>query len=552
MCEVGFFMATDCRLKGILADRQNAWWILVGTAVYAVLSMEVIPAPLAVTLAVPMIIGAVYGCSYLGVEPLVPAHTLLFPGLQPTPGEASAPRGEDHEPSELDTGLQPEVTPRNPSESGSGAKIEMGSSGTTKASSKEEAPLETPDATPMKLALPAPLTMTPQRLAVDGCRPSDEVEHEQEQAGEAMKRDSSPGPQSIPMALRDALSFKGDEAMRFRVKGTFLHVEYPQAEDGMSDDLGEHVAASREGSVEASVLSGSEEGSITGAADSSDSREAAAAGRRRFRRRRSISDADLTYTAYLAELAMEQEGASVDSGMSPGVDAAEDALSPKSDSAAVDAVQSLSSEESPRDGQPVELATVTAPDRKLNPNAPEFIPQYMNRPWLSMAMPPPPGIGHRRTGRRTVYENMPFALRMVVGIAAGAMGMNGITLLFSVGHGYTTHVLGVYMTAMSVIITTAEFLPFAVDTLVPWMPFLKHYGSRAVVYLLAAFLCMGEEMGLAGRCAGVLMFIGSAASFAFHRFYPGALDHVLRPGNRVAVVEDDGMAMGLIGENPCA
>ncbi|KAF4758078.1 hypothetical protein FOZ63_019656 [Perkinsus olseni] len=419
-------MATDCRLKGILADRQNAWWLLVGTAVYAVLSMVVISAPLAVTLAVPMMIGAVYGCSYLGVEPLIPAHALLFPGLQPTPGEDSASRGEDHEPSELDTVPRPEVTPRNPSESGSGAK--MGSSGTTKASSKEEAPLETPDATPMKLALPAPLTMTPQRLAADGCRPSDEEEHEQEQAGEAAERHSSPGPQSIPVALRDALAFKGDEAMRFRVKGTFLHVEYPQAEDDMSDDFAEHVAASREGSVEASVLSGSEEASITGAADSSDSREAAAAGRRRFRRRRSISDADLTYTAYLAELAMEQEGASVDSDMSPGVDAAKDALSPQSDLAAVDAVQSLSSEqetkrhsdsgtlrthfvrslgdvirsssgeESPRDGQPVEQATVTAPDRKLNPNAPEFIPQYMNRPWLSMAMPPPPGIGHRRTG----------------------------------------------------------------------------------------------------------------------------------------------------------
>ncbi|KAF4757060.1 hypothetical protein FOZ63_006203 [Perkinsus olseni] len=284
-------MATDCRLKGILADQQNAWWVLVGTAVYAVLSMVVISAPLAVTLAVPMMIGALYGCSYLGVEPLIPAHTLLFPGLQPAPEEDSASRGEDHEPSELDTVPRPEVTPRNPSESGSGAK--MGSSGTTKASSKEEAPLETPDATPLKLALPAPLTMTPQRLAADGCRPSDEEEHEQEQAGEAAERHSSPGPQSIPVALRDALAFKGDEAMRFRVKGTFLHVEYPQAEDDMSDDFAEHVAASREGSVEASVLSGFEEASITGAADSSDSREAAA-GRRRFRRRRSISDADLT------------------------------------------------------------------------------------------------------------------------------------------------------------------------------------------------------------------------------------------------------------------
>ncbi|KAF4737035.1 hypothetical protein FOZ62_026798, partial [Perkinsus olseni] len=101
-------MATDCRLKGILADRQKAWWVLVGTAVYAVLSMVVIPAPLAVTLAVPMMIGAVYGCSYLGVEPLIPAHTLLFPALQPTPGEDSASRGEDHEPSELDTVSRPE------------------------------------------------------------------------------------------------------------------------------------------------------------------------------------------------------------------------------------------------------------------------------------------------------------------------------------------------------------------------------------------------------------------------------------------------------------
>lgn len=42
-----------------------------------------------------------------------------------------------------------------------------------------------------------------------------------------------------------------------------------------------------------------------------------------------------------------------------------------------------------------------------------------------------------------------------------------ITFFFWEGHGYTTHVLGVYMTALSVIITTAEFLPFAVDTLIP-------------------------------------------------------------------------------------
>lgn len=59
---------------------------------------------------------------------------------------------------------------------------------------------------------------------------------------------------------------------------------------------------------------------------------------------------------------------------------------------------------------------------------------------------------------------------------------------------------------------------------------------------------------LPGRCAGVLMFMGSAASFAFHRFYPGAMEHALRPGRVVGLdgSTDDGVAMGLIGENPCA
>lgn len=44
------------------------------------------------------------------------------------------------------------VTPRNPLESGSKVKMSIGSSGTTKASLKEGAPMETPDATPMKWA----------------------------------------------------------------------------------------------------------------------------------------------------------------------------------------------------------------------------------------------------------------------------------------------------------------------------------------------------------------------------------------------------------------
>ncbi|KAF4675875.1 hypothetical protein FOL47_007116 [Perkinsus chesapeaki] len=161
--------------------------------------------------------------------------------------------------------------------------------------------------------------------------------------------------------------------------------------------------------------------------------------------------------------------------------------------------------------------------------------------------------------RRAIYDNIPFALRIAIGMAAGAMGLNGIMLTFSDHLDYTMHVLGVYMTAMSVIVTTAEFLPFAVDTLVPWMPFLKHYGSRAVVYSLAAFLCMGDEMGfVGGRLAGVLMFIGAGASFAFHRLYPGALDHALRPGRPPSALlaaeegSSEGIAMGLIGENPCA
>ncbi|EER15236.1 hypothetical protein Pmar_PMAR006968 [Perkinsus marinus ATCC 50983] len=331
-----------------------------------------------------------------------------------------------------------------------------GSSGTTKASLKEEAPL----ATPVKLTLPT--------LSGESCWSRTKgVTDGGVGGGSLQAEDDGPGSQSIPAALPR----RGDEGMWFRVKG-------------------------REGARSCmwSVL-----------------------GRR---------------TSYQMRIIRRRLEKAVLKPRGGGQEAIPEATEHQRCGSHVHSVLGRAGHGAERERldchrEIAQLKSVSASPQRQ---------QYLSRSWLSMNAPPP-GIGHRRTG-----------------IAAGAMGMNGITFFFWEGHGYTTHVLGVYMTALSVIITTAEFLPFAVDTLIPWMPFLKHYGSRAVVYLLAAFLCMGEEMGFTSRCAGVLMFMGSAASFAFHRFYPGAMEHALRPGRVVGLdgSTDDGVAMGLIGENPCA
>ncbi|EER13143.1 importin alpha, putative, partial [Perkinsus marinus ATCC 50983] len=129
--EVELFMAdrrlVDCSLKDLLADQQIAWWLVGCTAVYAVLSMVVIPTSLAVVTLAVMGIGAVYVGSYCGVEPLDPAHKLLFPGLhRKTDGDIVAWERRVETPEIEDTGERPEVTPRNPLESGSKVKMSIG------------------------------------------------------------------------------------------------------------------------------------------------------------------------------------------------------------------------------------------------------------------------------------------------------------------------------------------------------------------------------------------------------------------------------------------
>ncbi|EEQ98347.1 hypothetical protein Pmar_PMAR013696 [Perkinsus marinus ATCC 50983] len=360
--EVELFMAgrrlVDCSLKDLLGDQQIAWWLVgYGCDSYITGCGDTIGDGDRSSVG-----WSVYGDGLCDgfVEPLDPAHKLLFPGLQrKTDGDIVAWERRVETPEIEDTGQRPEgswgggrlgsVTPRNPLESGSKVKMSIGSSGTTKASLKEGAPMETPDATPMKWA--------------------DTVGLGEKVLGARL------GP----------------------VLGTFLHVEYPTAEEELSED--ERPGASRQGSIEASVLSGSEELSVAKAGDSSDSREAdVGRRRRRFRRRRSISDADLTYTAYLAELAMDQDGGgSLESDDMLSSDAREAHTLPPGDSCSeVDDAAALGSQERARDGQ-ANRSVVAVPERRLNPDAPEFIPQYLSRSWLSMKGPPP-GIGQRRTG----------------------------------------------------------------------------------------------------------------------------------------------------------
>ncbi|KAF4675874.1 hypothetical protein FOL47_007115 [Perkinsus chesapeaki] len=383
----------EVKLKGLLTDTQAACWLVVAVGSYAVLSMAVIPLSVASVLVVGMIVGSMsgweileldrarfnlrYASSLAGIDLVIPEHAALFPGLDHGSSSLS-----EHI-SEGDEIASPEVTPRvPPSEPHSNRKRSIGSSGTTKASLllEEDVPLETPDTTPMKLAMPTPPTMATSGDVGRGNKNGGRSEgHQLECEDPDVSTSNAVGRRSIPSTLRNALSFKGDEAMRFRVKGTFLHVEYPRGEDEMSDECNP-PGASRDGSVDASVLSASEEDSVV-----ADSSEPSAAGVRRFRRRRSISDADLTYTAYLAELAMEQQDHRV------GGSEAEDSV----EAEAAGSGPAVSSDAT-APGEPVvvgdDVKAMQKPAAKgLNPNAPEFVPQssLQSRPWLSIEAPPP-------------------------------------------------------------------------------------------------------------------------------------------------------------------